>query len=312
MSICKPLDDFIVYLDTIKGKSPNTVSEYTYDLKLFLQFQKKRFFNLKDDITNIDISDLDIDTVKKIKLHDIFAFLNYLDKERHNSPRTRARKVASIRSFFKYHVDVVESFENNPCKNLENPKFRKEHPIYLELNEAKKLLDTVHQSESYRDIAIFTIFLNCGVRLGEIVSIDINKIQSDHLIVLGKGNKERVIYINSICKEAIENYLNNVRLQKSVDSPALFLSKRNNRISRRAIQHLVQKYIKLAGLPPEYTTHKLRHTAATLMYKYGSVDIRTLQEILGHVSVATTEIYTHLDNEQIRSAMNKNPLNNKN
>lgn len=310
MNDCAVLSNFLNYLDTIKGKSKATISEYQYDLSIFLKFQLQHLNQSAMPIDDMDINEADIAFINKIKLYDIFAYLNYLDKFRGNSARTRARKIASIRSFYKYLVDVVELVKENPCKNLENPKFRKENPIYLELKEAEHLLKTVKEKGSLRDFSILTIFLNCGVRLGEIVSIDLIKIQDDHFTVIGKGNKERIVYMNQATKDSIMAYIHKERT-KDAPSPALFLSKRNTRISRRAIQHLVEKYIHLAGLSESYTTHKLRHTAATLMYKYGSVDIRTLQEILGHVSVSTTQIYTHLDNEQIRSAMSKNPLNSK-
>ncbi len=305
------LEDFLNYLDAIKGKSNNTIKEYYYDLRNFFRYMKIRFKLEKEDVNfnEIIITDIDEDFIKRIKLQDIFAYISYVGKKRSNSNRTKARKIASIRSLFKYLHNIAKIIEENPAENLETPKIGLRHPEYLSLEEAKRFIGVIDGQFKERDYAIVILFLNCGLRISELVSIDINKIKDDTLTVVGKGDKERTVYLNASCVHAINDYLK-VRPTKCIkDKNALFISKRKNRISVRAVQHMVKKYIKKAGLDPQkYSVHKLRHTAATLMYKHGNVDIRALQQILGHTSVATTQIYTHLDDDKLRQAVNSNPL----
>jgi len=305
------LEDFLNYLDTIKGKSQNTIKEYYYDLRTFLRFIKRRYKLVDKDIpfNDIEIEDLGVDIIKKINLQDLFAFLSFINKNRDNSTNTRARKVASIRSFFKYLHNIVELIDTNPTLNLETPKLTKRHPSYLTLNESLTLINSIQGEFKVRDYAIIMIFLNCGLRLSELVSIDIDRIKDDTLTVIGKGDKERTIYLNESTLEAIKQYLKIRPTKNTKDKKALFLSKRKNRLSVRAVQHLVKKHLNNAGLDPDkLSTHKLRHTAATLMYKHGNVDIRALQQILGHSSVSTTQIYTHLYDEKLRQAVKSNPL----
>lgn len=307
------LNDFLAYLITVKAKSVNTVYGYKIDLKLFLKYIKviKTEKNLKAiDVDSINISDLDIEFIKTISIYDIYSFINYITLERKNSSYARARKTAAIRSFFKYLETKVKLISENPAKDLESPKISKRHPIYLTLNESKRLLDSIEGKHKERDYAIIMLFLNCGLRLSELVGIDIDKIKGDTLSVIGKGNKERTVYLNEACINAIERYLN-VRPKDSKDKNALFLSERKTRINKRTVELIVKKYVQKAGLTEDkYTPHKLRHTAATLMYKYGNVDIRALQQLLGHESVSTTQIYTHIDDEKLRKAINSNPLSN--
>jgi len=308
------LEDFLNYLETIKGKSPNTVKEYFFDLRTLFRFLKIRY-KLVDKNTPFDeipIDDIDESFVKKITLQDLYAFISFADKDRNNKNYAKARKVASIRSFFKYLHTKVKIISENPAIDLESPKTSIRHPVYLSLNEAENLLDSIEGSNKERDYAIITLFLNCGLRLSELVSIDIDKIKGDTLTVIGKGNKERTIYLNEACLKAINDYLK-VRPTEGVKTPnALFLSNRKTRISNKTVQYLVKKYLKEAGLDIElYSAHKLRHTAATLMYKYGNVDIRALQQILGHENVSTTQIYTHIDDDRLRKAVKSNPLSNK-
>ncbi|MGO1371995.1 MAG: tyrosine recombinase XerC [Senegalia sp. (in: firmicutes)] len=305
------LEDFLNYLDTIKGKSKNTIKEYYYDLRTFLRFIKKRYKLVDKDIefNDIDISDLDIAIIRKINLQDLFSYISFVDKKRNNSTNTRARKIASIRSFFKYLHNIVELVDVNPTINLETPKLTQRHPSYLTLDESLELIENIEGEFKVRDYAIIMIFLNCGLRLSELVSINIDKIKNDTLTVIGKGDKERTIYLNESSLRAINEYLK-IRPNENIkDKKALFLSKRKNRLSVRAVQHLVKKHLKNAGLDTDdLSTHKLRHTAATLMYKHGNVDIRALQQILGHSSVSTTQIYTHLDDDKLREAVKSNPL----
>ncbi|MBV1818826.1 tyrosine recombinase XerC [Anaerosalibacter bizertensis] len=308
------LEDYLNYMETIRGKSPNTVKEYFFDIRIFLRFLKIRYRLVEKNtpLEEIEIYDIDIDFIKRVTIQDLHAFISFVDKNRGNGNSAKARKVASIRSFFDYLHTKINLIEKNPANNLEFPKTDNRQPVYLTLEQAKSLLDTISNNPNElfrkRDYAIVTLFLNCGLRLSELVSIDIHKIKEDTLTVIGKGNKERTIYLNDACKEALNDYIK-IRPKDAKDEKALFLSKRKNRISTRAVQHMIDKYLEKTGLDPSiYSTHKLRHTAATLMYKYGNVDIRALQDILGHENVATTQIYTHIDDERLREAVNSNPL----
>ncbi|PYG87525.1 site-specific recombinase XerD [Ruminiclostridium sufflavum DSM 19573] len=308
------LRDFLNYLQTIKGKSVNTVQVYFYDLRVFFRFLKlhRRLADKQIEFDEINITDVDTELLKTVTLSDLYSFMSFVSNNRDNTSNARARKVASLRAFFNYLANKAKLIDYNPASELESPKIIKRLPRYLNVEESKELLDsvtTVNSEYSERDYAIITIFLNCGIRLSELVGINLNNIKNDSLTVIGKGDKERSIPLNNACLKAINDYMK-VRPVNSVkDKNALFLSKRLQRISKESVQKIVKKYIKEAGLDPQrYSTHKLRHTAATLMYKYGKVDIRALQELLGHQSIATTEIYTHLEQEQLRDAVNKNPL----
>ncbi len=310
------LNSFLDYSITILNKSPNTIKEYNYDLAMFLKFIMLHF-NLASskDFKDINISNLSLDVIKKIELNDIHAFLAYLTTTYHSKAATRARKVSSIRVFFNYLSQKANLIDKNPAQNLETPKIEKRMPKYLTLDDSKKLLSVTSDEErnKERDYAIITLFLNCGLRLSELIGININDISFDDakMTVIGKGNKERTIYLNKACLQAINSYLE-VRPKigiKPSSIKALFLSERKERISKRTVQYVVDKELRRAGLDTKkYSTHKLRHTAATLMYQYGNVDIRALQELLGHESISTTEIYTHVANEQVRNAVEVNPL----
>ncbi|MCI8655738.1 MAG: tyrosine recombinase XerC [Clostridia bacterium] len=312
------LNSFLDYSITILNKSPNSIKEYNYDLSMFLKYMMIHFnLSKENDLKNIDISNFNIDTLKKITIQDIHAFISYLAIDLRAKPATRARKISTIRIFFKYLTQKEKILEINPAQDLETPKSEKRMPKYLSLEESYKLLDAAGNEDNRnheRDYAITTIFLNCGLRLSELVGINIKDIDFSEckMTVIGKGNKERTIYLNKACMKAIAEYLTIRRAKTNVkfnSKDALFLSERNDRISKRTVQYVVEKELKLAGLDTsKYSTHKLRHTAATLMYQYGSVDIRALQELLGHESIATTQIYTHVNNEQVRNAVESNPL----
>lgn len=312
------LNEFLEYLTGILNKSPNTVKEYNYDLSHFLKFIMYHFkLDNNNNIKEIDIHNMDFSVIKRITLNDIHSFLYYLADNFHSKPTTRARKAASIRVFFNYLTQKAKLLEVNPAQGLETPKIGKRLPKYLTLEQSKKLLEaTKNTSDEYkeRDYAIITLFLNCGMRLSELVGINIKDINfSDKkLTVIGKGDKERTIYLNPACIAAINEYLK-VRPHDGVkynSRDALFLSKRKERISNRMVQEIVKRELAKAGLDiNKYSVHKLRHTAATLMYQNG-VDIRALQVLLGHESISTTEIYTHVDNMQIKDAVAQNPLSN--
>jgi site-specific recombinase XerD len=303
--------DFLAYMETIRGKSKNTIAAYGYDLSIFFKFIKIRRNIVSSDIDleEIVISDIDEYILRTITLSDLYAFLSYTANARDNKNHARARKVACLRSFFKYLQGKVKAIDENPALDLEPPKINSRHPIYLTLEESKHLLASIDGENKERDFAIITLFLNCGLRLSELVGIDINRISNDILTVIGKGDKERTVYLNHACLKAIEEY-KKVRPTDGVkDKHALFLSERKQRISKRSVQYIVKKCIGASDLDADrYSTHKLRHTAATLMYKYGNVDIRALQHILGHENISTTQIYTHIDDERLRNAVKSNPL----
>lgn len=313
------LNSFLQHSTVILNKSKDSIKEYNYDLSNFLKFMSNHLgYSSDEDVKEIDIHSLDIGFLKEITQDDIYAYLYYMKDTYNSKPSTIARKLSTIRIFFKYMME--EKFiEVNPAQNLKNPKLEKRQPRYLTLEESQKLLHITSNDQnrnSERDYAIITLFLNCGMRLAELVGINIKDIKFDEckMTVIGKGNKERTIYLNNACMSAINKYLS-VRPPKDKikekDQDALFLSERLERVSRRTVQYVVEHELKRAGLDTsKYSTHKLRHTAATLMYQYGNVDIRALQELLGHESISTTEIYTHVANEQVRNAVESNPLAN--
>ena len=316
----KLLRDYLNYSSNL-NKSSNTIKEYRYDLVNFLKYMKLQALNNKkltlDDIETI--TDIDSTFLNRIDINDLYEYMTYLKDVCNDSAVTRARKVASLRGFFKYLHVKARIIDDNPAKELESPKLGKRLPKFLTLEQSTTLLDGIKNApltgrqhdNRIRDYAIITLFLNCGMRLAELVGIDINHIKFDEalLTVSGKGNKERTIYLNKAALSAIKEYLEVRPTDGVVDKNALFLSERKTRISRRTVQNLIKNYLRdFCGLTEHYSTHKLRHTAATLMYQYGNVDIRALQEILGHESIATTEIYTHVDNSQIREAIESNPL----
>ena len=311
------VNSFLDYSITILNKSPNSVKEYNYDINMFLKYMMVHFnMTNETDFENIYIKNFTLEDLKRIKQDDIMSFASYLALNRGSKPATRARKLSTIRIFFAYLTQKANILEINPAQNIETPKKEKRMPKYLSLEDSKKLLAVSmdeNDENKERDYAIITIFLNCGLRLSELVGINIKDIDFSEckLNVIGKGNKERTIYLNKACMNAIQEYLN-VRPKEAIkyDSKnALFLSERRERISKRTVQHIVDKQLMAAGLDTKkYSTHKLRHTAATLMYQYGKVDIRALQEVLGHESISTTEIYTHVANQQARNAIESNPL----
>lgn len=313
------LNSFLDYSITILNKSPNSIKEYNYDLANFLKFISAHYkLSNEKDFKSINISNMDISVVNKVTLEDIHAYISYMARDLKSSPATRARKISSIRIFFKYLSSKAKLIDTNPAQDLETPKLGKRIPKYLTLDDSKKLLDVTLNTDNrnnIRDYAIITLFLNCGMRLSELVNINIKDINfSDaKMTVIGKGNKERIIFLNKSCLKALTDYLA-IRPHDAVkfDSrDALFLSERKERISNRTVQQIVKNELQKAGLDTnKYSTHKLRHTAATLMYQYGNVDIRALQELLGHESISTTEIYTHVNDERVRDAVENNPLAN--
>ncbi len=302
------LKEFLQYKLVIQGNSKNTVHEYYYDLRTFFRFLKMNNFP-ELTMEEIPIKDVTINDLKEVTLGTLYDYLSFINISRENSASSRARKVSSLKAYFRYLTERAELLETNPAAMLEMPKLKKSLPTYLNLSEANKLLDTVSRSGNERDICIITLFLNCGMRLSELIGINLKDIKEDTIRILGKGNKERTVYLNRGCKTAINNYLRVRPNDDLKDRDALFISRNKRRISEQMVQVIIKKYVEAAGLDPtKYSPHKLRHTAATLMYQYADVDIRILQEILGHENLNTTQIYTHIDNKQVKEAANKHPL----
>lgn len=302
----KQLEEFLTYLKTVKGMSYNTINGYRSDLNMFFNFL---LYNKKKPTNVEQISD---EFISKITLSDLYKFIEYLEIKRKNGANARRRKISSLKSFFEYLLKIGR-IENNPTLNLEMPEIKKENPTYLTLKQCQKLLNAIDGDFKARDYCVITLFLNCGLRISELVNIDLDDIQDDILTVTGKGNKQRAIPLNDMCINAIKDYLKirNKNINKIKDAEALFLSKNYTRISVSGINNMIKKHMKKARLNPnKYTPHKLRHSAATLMLKHGNVDIRSIQEILGHKSVSTTQIYAHVDDEMLRKATSSNPLNN--
>ncbi len=306
------VQDYLRYLEAIKGHSEQSVIEYASDLRTFFRFMMIEKCAIDRNIPEdeIDISPINLDFIKEIKLTDAHKFLIYCKNTRKNNEATRARRVISIRRFFVYLTDNLGLLSTNPMKNLDSPKLKKSLPKYLTLEEARHLLSVIDGPYKERDFAIITLFLNCGMRLSELVGINYNDIRDDgSLIILGKGNKERTIYLNKACIEAVESYKKK-RPNDGVKDKALFLSARKQRISAKTVQHIVYENLDKAGYGDRgLSVHKLRHTAATLMYQYGDVDLLLLKEVLGHENLGTTEIYTHTAADAAKKAIAANPLN---
>lgn len=302
--------DYLHNLDAIKGKSSKTVCEYASDLRLFFRYTAREKGLVKPDtpIEKIDISKLDLDFLSSVTLENAYSFLYYCKDDRQNSNTTRARKTIAIRRFYKYLV-AIKKIEINPMDALDSPKKKKTLPKYLTLEQSLDLLGCVDGKYRERDYCIITLFLNCGMRLSELISLNIKDIRSDGTVkITGKGDKERTVYLNDACRSSIENYLKVRPIDGVKDKNALFISRNLNRISPRAVENIVDRFLEKAGLDG-YSVHKLRHTAATLMYQYGNVDTLLIKEILGHESLATTQIYTHVVSDQLREAVDANPLN---
>ena len=310
------IKEFLGYLETVKGKSPKTVEEYYLDLRTFFRYikQSRGLVPSDTDFEEISISDIDLELVKTISLTQVYEYMNYLGSTRHNQASTRSRKVSSLRSFFKYLTNKTGKLAFNPVQELETPKLKKALPHYLTLEQSLELLSRVEGATKERDYCILVLFLNCGMRLSELVGLNLNDVRykgenDATLRITGKGNKERIVYLNDACIDAISRYVAVRPKDALVDKNALFISKQHKRISPKTVQYIVKKYLALIDLDgPGYSVHKLRHTAATLMYQHGHVDIRVLKDILGHENLGTTEIYTHLSDEQMANAAKANPL----
>ena len=315
------LRDFLTYHENIKGQSPKTISEYYLDLRMFLRFMKlmRNDMPIRTNLEDININDIDLAFIRQITTSDIFDFLSYLANDRTPnpdspvpeygiSPASRARKLSAIKSFYKYLTVRTKQLAENPVADLEYPKLRKSLPKYLTLEQSAALLQAVSGPNEKRDYAILMLFLNCGIRRSELVGLNLTDVYDDRIRVVGKGNKERFVYFGSACKKAIDAYLPERNKKSLSDNRALFGSRDNNRISVSAVHRMIKKYLLAAGLDSDnFSAHKLRHTAATMMLS-GGVDIKTVQEVLGHENLNTTQIYTHIENTELKIAAEANPL----
>lgn len=306
------IKDYLYYLETIKLKSKKTVDEYYIDLRTFFRYLKTVRGLVPDgtEFDEIKIDDVDINLIRTVTLNDAYEYMHYLSRVRHNQSAARARKCSSLKGFFNYLFSKKHLINSNPVAELEVPKQKKSLPKYLTLEQSIELLNAVEGEYKERDYAIITLFLNCGLRVSEMAGLNYTDIRNDNTLrVLGKGNKERVVYLNDACVEAINDYMKVRPVDDVKDKRALFISRNHRRMSVKTIQAMVYKYLAKIGLDAQgYSCHKLRHTAATLMYQHGGVDVRVLKEVLGHENLATTEIYTHLSSEQMKKAADSTPL----
>ena len=315
------LKDFLTYHETIKGQSQLTIAEYALDLRMFLRFMKlmRDEMPMSTDLETIDIRSIDIEFIRTITSSEIFDFLSYLASDRPLNPdspagdvgvaaNTRARKLSAIKSFYKYLTVRTKQLQENPVADLEYPKLRKSLPKYLTLEQSSALLSSVEGQNQKRDYAILMLFLNCGIRRSELVGLNLTDVYEDRIRVIGKGNKERFVYFGSACRKAIDAYLPERNKRVLTDNRALFGSRDSNRISVTAVHRLVKKALLQAGLDAsQFSAHKLRHTAATMMLS-GGVDVKTVQEVLGHENLNTTQIYTHIESTELKLAAQANPL----
>lgn len=310
------LNDFFTYQRVVLLKSEKTIEAYYIDLRVFLRYLKvKKGVVPKDTpFKNIDISDIPIEYIKSLTKLDILQYLNYVAAERNNSAKTRHRKLASIRLFFRCMYRDLGLIDSDPAKDVDYPKMPDHLPKFLTLDESINLLENMNTDDPFylRDYCIVTLFINCGMRLSELVGLNMQDVNLDErsMRLLGKGNKERIIHINDACADAIVSYIP-TRKQSDKEPNALFLSKQGSRLCNRRVEQIVDNALRDSNLDHRgFSTHKLRHTAATLMYQHGNVDPLMLKEILGHKSISTTEIYTHISNEGLKQAMDASPLAN--
>lgn len=314
------LREYAEYTVVIKGNSEKTVCEYLLDLRTFFRFMITKWDDLNlamDEFEKLSIKRISVDDVKRVTQKNIIEYLMFVGRDRENSSTTRMRKLSALRSFFKYAHTKEHIIDVNPTADVDAPKKSITLPKYLTVEEAVKLIETVRVDKEsktrIRDHAIIVLFLNTGMRLSELVGLNLESFDPDLTMVkvLGKGSKERVIYLNKAARAAMIEYLRQRLDPKHVrtSSNAVFLSGRENRISNKTVQWMVQKYLKMAGLGAKgLSVHKLRHTAATLMYQSGKVDIRVLKDILGHEQLNTTQIYTHVVDRNLEEAVENNPL----
>lgn len=306
----QPVREFLVYHDTIKGQSAATIDSYYLDLRTFTRYlMVERGLAPRDaSLDEIDIREVGLDLYSAVSLSDIYDYLAFLSRDRELNAKSRARMITTLKGFYNYLTVKTKQIQNNPVLNLDTPKLPKALPSYLTLEESKRLLQAVDGRNKTRDYCILCLFLNCGLRISEMVGLNLADIRADHLLIHGKGSKERIVYLNQASAAALEQWLEERKYIQTNETNALFLSSRRKRISVDSVQLMVHNTLLKAGLDASrISPHKLRHTAATLMLQNG-VDVRTLQEVLGHENLNTTQIYTHIGNPEIKRAAASNPL----
>lgn len=304
--------DFLTYHETILGHSRRTVDEYALDLRQFFRYLKRarRMVPQTTPFDEIVFNDVDLTLLGSVTLTDVYEYVSFLSRDRDVGAAGRARKIATLRSFYKYLTVKAHLLEENPIQNLDSPRLKSAVPRYLTLEESLRLLEAVDEPNQARDYCILTLFLNCGLRISELAGLNKTSVRGEQLRVLGKGNKERMVYLNDACLAALTEYLAVRDNTAGADPNALFLSRSRTRMTTAAIHYMVKQRLKKAGLDSTlYSSHKLRHTAATLMLENG-VDVRVLQEVLGHEHLNTTQVYTHVNSEGLRTAARANPLAN--
>lgn len=318
----KIIKKYLTHIVAIEGKSIKTAQGYYYDLIRFFTYMYSIRFPMPvygdEDFDTFDITKqlqekITGDFVQTVTKEDVLSYLYHLKSDLKNKEKTRNRRLSAVKQFYRYCEDILNIVPINPTANIGNAKEKKSVPKYLTLDESIRLLDCYSSKTAYeRDYLILTLFLNCALRLSELVSIDIKNIKDDTVRILGKGSKERIVHLNKACLEAYDKYMQwrfclPIKIK---DEEALFVSSTTGtRLSPRMVEKIVEKALKQAGLDKQgYSPHKLRHTAATLMYQHGGVDVRVLKDVLGHENLNTTQIYTHTNNKQVQEAFDKNPL----
>ena len=308
------VEDFLTNMKVIKDRADRTEEAYYIDIRTFLRYLKVKHRAVSKDTewSGISISDVPIEWLKSFSLNDAYVYLKFLRDERKNETATRARKTSALKQLYIYLHKKAKLIDENPMQDLELPRVKNKLPVFMSLQDSLKLLENIDSKHRERDYCIILLFLNCGMRLSELVGLNLSDYSRENksLRVLGKGNKQRMVYLNESCIEALNTYIDTARPKETaIDKNAIFLSANKTRIAKRRVQQIVEENLERAGLSNMgITTHKLRHTAATLMYQHGNVDTLVLRDILGHKSIATTEIYTHLSDENLRKAIDANPL----
>ena len=303
------LNDFLTYLKAVKDRGDRTIEAYYIDIRTFLRYLCIKHRTAKEsDFKDIPISDVPIEWVESFSLNEAYLYLVYLSENRKNSVTTRARKCSALKQFYSYLHKKAALIRSDPMTDLELPRVKQALPKFLTTEQSIQLLCEVDSKHKARDYCMLMLFLSCGMRLSELVGLDLKDYSKENrtLRLFGKGRKERIVYLNDLCIEALDDYINNYRPQ--IEEQAIFLSAYNKRINKRRVQQIVEEQLKIAGLSNlGITTHKLRHTAATMMYK-GGVDTLVLKEVLGHKSISTTEIYTHISNTELQKAAEASPI----
>lgn len=305
---------YLQFLSIEKNAAPGTIFNYAISIRTFLRWVKSLDMGtaVPETFNEISVQDMTVESISSLTTSDIYDFLAFCKMERSCGARSRSTKLAAIRSLYDYlrKRDSTGLVTSNPGTDISVPK-KKTLPVFLTVNESKQLLDAVSGRFASRDYCILLWFLSCGMRLSELVAINLQDVKDDTLRLHGKGRKERIVHLNKPCLAALENYLIDrskyLESHETADKEALFLSMNASvakRLSGRRVEQIVDKYVLAAGLEGNgFSAHKLRHTAATIMYRDAGAGVLEIQEILGHENVQTTTIYTHTSGQLVKSAL---------